>query len=136
VAGFPPRQPEFESSSGHVGFVVDKVALGQGFSEYFGFPCQFLFHRLLHTHHHHHLPSGSGTRGQVLVRSTKWTQFHPTARNQEKELMVTFYGILNTDGLIFVTCLEQYSSVGGQQPTGTIQRLCHGLIAYSYLRGL
>jgi hypothetical protein len=27
-----------------VGFVVDKVALGQGFSEYFGFPCQFSFH--------------------------------------------------------------------------------------------
>jgi hypothetical protein len=25
--------------SGHVGFVVDKVALGQVFSEYFGFPC-------------------------------------------------------------------------------------------------
>jgi hypothetical protein len=24
-----------------VGFVVDKVALGQVFSEYFGFPCQF-----------------------------------------------------------------------------------------------
>jgi hypothetical protein len=22
---------------------VDKVALGQGFSEYFGFPCQFSF---------------------------------------------------------------------------------------------
>jgi hypothetical protein len=27
-----------------VGFVVDKVALGQVFSEYFGFPCQSLFH--------------------------------------------------------------------------------------------
>jgi hypothetical protein len=26
--------------SDHVGFVVDKVALGQVFSEYFGFPCQ------------------------------------------------------------------------------------------------
>jgi hypothetical protein len=26
-----------------VGFVVDKVALGQVFSEYFGFPCQSLF---------------------------------------------------------------------------------------------
>jgi hypothetical protein len=26
-----------------VGFVVDKVALEQVFSEYFGFPCQFLF---------------------------------------------------------------------------------------------
>jgi hypothetical protein len=28
-------------------FVVDKVALGQVFFEYFGFPCQFLFHELL-----------------------------------------------------------------------------------------
>jgi hypothetical protein len=27
-------------------FVVDKVALGQVFSEYFGFPCQFSFHQL------------------------------------------------------------------------------------------
>jgi hypothetical protein len=26
-----------------VGFVVDKVALGQVFSEYFDFPCQFSF---------------------------------------------------------------------------------------------
>jgi hypothetical protein len=30
-----------------VGFVVDKVALGQDFSEYFGFPCQSLFHQFL-----------------------------------------------------------------------------------------
>jgi hypothetical protein len=37
VAGFPPRRPEFEPTSGHVGFVVDKVILGQVFSEYFGF---------------------------------------------------------------------------------------------------
>jgi hypothetical protein len=35
--GFDPR-------SDHVGFVVDKVALGKVFSEYFGFPCQFSFH--------------------------------------------------------------------------------------------
>jgi hypothetical protein len=39
--------------SGYVGFLVDKAALGQDFSEYFGFSCQS-FHRLLHTHHHHH----------------------------------------------------------------------------------
>jgi hypothetical protein len=32
--------------------VVDKVALGQVFSEYFGFPCQSSFHQLLHNHHH------------------------------------------------------------------------------------
>jgi hypothetical protein len=44
----------FVHRSGHVEFVVDEVALGQVFSEYFGFPCQFAFHRLLHNHHHHH----------------------------------------------------------------------------------
>jgi hypothetical protein len=35
-----------------LGFVVDKVALGQVFSEYFGFPCQSLFHQILHHHNH------------------------------------------------------------------------------------
>jgi hypothetical protein len=29
---------------------VDKVALGRGSSEYFGFACQSLFHQLLYTH--------------------------------------------------------------------------------------
>jgi hypothetical protein len=48
--------------SGHVGFVVDKVALGQVFSEYFGFPCQSSFHQLLNNHHHK--SSGAGTIGQ------------------------------------------------------------------------
>jgi hypothetical protein len=42
----------FEPGSGHVGFVVHKVALRQVFSEYFGFPCQSSFHQLLHNHHH------------------------------------------------------------------------------------
>jgi hypothetical protein len=36
----------------HVGFVVDKAALGQVFSEYFGFSCQSLFHQFLHHHNH------------------------------------------------------------------------------------
>jgi hypothetical protein len=58
VAGFPPRRP----GSGHVGFVVDKVALVKVFSEYFGFPCQFSFHQLLHNHHQ--LSSGACAIGQ------------------------------------------------------------------------
>jgi hypothetical protein len=45
--------------------VVDKVALGQVFSEFFGFPSQFSFHRLLHIHHH--LSSGAGTVGQLVA---------------------------------------------------------------------
>jgi hypothetical protein len=38
VVGFPLRRPGFEPGSSHVGFVVDKVALGHVFSEYLGFP--------------------------------------------------------------------------------------------------
>jgi hypothetical protein len=52
VAGFPPRRPGFEPGSGQLGFVVDKVALAQFFSEYFGFPCQSSFHQILHHHNH------------------------------------------------------------------------------------
>jgi hypothetical protein len=39
-AGFPPLRPGFELGSCHVGFVVDKLALEQGFSEYFNFRCE------------------------------------------------------------------------------------------------
>jgi hypothetical protein len=58
---FPPRRSGFEPWSEHVGFVLDKAALGQVFSEHFVFHLQ-TFHRLLHTHH----PSlsGAGTVGQ------------------------------------------------------------------------
>jgi hypothetical protein len=49
-AGFPPRRPGFAYGQ-HLGFVVDKAALMQVFSEYFGYPCQS-FHRFLHYHNH------------------------------------------------------------------------------------
>jgi hypothetical protein len=64
AAGFPPGRPRFEPVSGNVGFVMGKVALAQVSSEYFGFPCQFSFHRLLHIHH---LSSGAGTIGQLVA---------------------------------------------------------------------
>jgi hypothetical protein len=60
-------QSGFDPGSGQVEFVVDKVALGQVFSEYFGFPCQTSFHQLLHNHPH--LSSGAGTIGQ------NWSQY-------------------------------------------------------------
>jgi hypothetical protein len=44
VTGFPMRWPRFEPRYGHMGFVVDKVALGQVISDYLGFCCQSLFH--------------------------------------------------------------------------------------------
>jgi hypothetical protein len=63
--------------------VVDKVVLGQDFSEYFGFPCQSSFHQLLHNHPH--LSPGAGTIGQ------KWPQYKglsPTPTNNKKKLQV------------------------------------------------
>jgi hypothetical protein len=49
---------------GHMGFVVDKVALGLVFSEYFGFSYQCSFHRLLYIHH---LIAGAGRIGQLVA---------------------------------------------------------------------
>jgi hypothetical protein len=61
----PTRWPSFEPRSGHVGSVVDKVALGHVFSEYFCFRCQFSFCRLLHINHH--LASRAGAIGQLVA---------------------------------------------------------------------
>jgi hypothetical protein len=48
LASSPLRpRPEFFFSI----FVVDKAAMGQVFSEYFGFPCK-TFHQFLHHHNH------------------------------------------------------------------------------------
>jgi hypothetical protein len=58
---------------------MDKVALEQVFSEYFGFPCQLSFHRLLHTHHH--LPPGDGTRGQIVADVPSGLDLTPPQRN-------------------------------------------------------
>jgi hypothetical protein len=59
----------FDTKSGHVGFVEDKLALGQGFSECFGFSCKLTFYRLLHNHHHHHHHPGLVT-DQIVADMT------------------------------------------------------------------
>jgi hypothetical protein len=65
VTGIPPRRPGFDPGSVHVGFVVDKLALGQVFPPSTSvFPCQFHptgapllgkmeknYHLSLHLHH-------------------------------------------------------------------------------------
>jgi hypothetical protein len=50
-----------------VGFVVDKAALGQVLSEYFGFPCQS-FNLFLHQHNHPGLAQEA-----IGGRSAEWT---------------------------------------------------------------
>jgi hypothetical protein len=84
VAGFPPRRPWFELGSGHVEILVDKVALGQIFSEYFGFPCQSLFHQFLHNHHY--LSSVADERVNLFLMNMlgfSWS-VHPSFRTTHK----------------------------------------------------
>jgi hypothetical protein len=48
--GFPIPWVVFDPRLCRVRFVVDKMALGQVFSEYFSLPFQFSFYWLLHIH--------------------------------------------------------------------------------------
>jgi hypothetical protein len=59
--------------------MVDKVTLGQVFSEYFDFPCQFSFHRLLNDHH---LSSGPGTIGQTVAAVPSGLNLSPGEREK------------------------------------------------------
>jgi hypothetical protein len=77
------RRPRHSSTHSTAGFVVDKVALGQVFSGYFSFPCQYSFHQFLHHHNH---------PGQVQL-ANQWPPFrvdpaglHPPLRELKKNM--------------------------------------------------
>jgi hypothetical protein len=76
------RHPGFEPRSCYVGFVVDKVVHCQVFSEYFGFPCQFSFYRLLHNC----LLSGAGTTGQLVADVPNGLSLTPPQETRKKKL--------------------------------------------------
>jgi hypothetical protein len=69
-----PWFSRLEYGSGNVGFVVDKVALGQVFSEYFGFLCRLF--------HNHHLSSGAGTIGQTVASVPSRLSLTPNNKQQ------------------------------------------------------
>jgi hypothetical protein len=78
-----------QARSCHVRSVVDKVALGQVFSEFFGFPCQLSFHRLLHIHHH--LSSGDGTIGQLVADVPSGLSLTPPQETTKKKAKPTLF---------------------------------------------
>jgi hypothetical protein len=60
---------------------VDKVALEQVFSEYFGFPSHFFFFHILHTR----LSSKAGKIGPIVTYLiNKWTPAHFTPRKEKQ----------------------------------------------------
>jgi hypothetical protein len=64
------------------GICGGQKALGQVFCGYFGFPCQFSFHRLLHTRH---LSSGAGTRGQLVADVPSGLSLTPPQETKKKK---------------------------------------------------
>jgi hypothetical protein len=85
-----------------VGFVVDRVALGQVFCKYFGFPCHFSFHQLLHTHH---LSSGGGTIGQILADVPSGLSLTPPQEAKKEKLKQVF-----TELIVMFTLLAKIFS--------------------------
>jgi hypothetical protein len=96
-SGFSPPRSEFEPRSDHVEFVVDKVALRQVFSEYFGFPCQLSSHRLLYIHHH---PSSrAGTMGKLVADLPSGLIVRLTAPQETKKKILGEYEVSSSNAL-------------------------------------
>jgi hypothetical protein len=106
----------FEPKSSQVGFVVNKVALGQIFSEYCGFSYQFAFHPLLHTHH---LSSGAGTIDQLVAEIPSGLRLAPP---QETKLAIYISSTL---------WIVEFRSMEGAELEATS---CNRLVC-SYVRG-
>jgi hypothetical protein len=70
--------------------VVEKAALGQVFSEYFGFPCQSGYQFV---HHHYH--PGWYNR-PIGGRSAEWTQLGSTPPLQKKLLRTSLIVLTDT----------------------------------------
>jgi hypothetical protein len=71
-----------------VGFVVDKVVLGQVFSEYFGFPCRLL-------HFYRHLSTGAGTIGQLVADVPSVLSLTPSQGKKKQRVVYGIYLIFD-----------------------------------------
>jgi hypothetical protein len=67
-----------------VGLVLDKEALEQVFSEYFGFLCQS-FHRVFYIHYHP--SSGAGTLDQIMANVTIELSLNPLPKEKKKRFL-------------------------------------------------
>jgi hypothetical protein len=84
--------------------VVDKVALGLVFSEYFGFSFQFSFHQMLYTH----LASGAGTIGQLVADVRSGLSLTPPQETKEKTTVkLRIFPNATVSNTILSTCRSQ-----------------------------
>jgi hypothetical protein len=110
---------------------VDKVALGQVFSKYFGFLFQFSFHRLLHTHH---LSSGTGTIGRlvaVVLGGLILVQFQETGKKlQYVTVPPSHNAAANTTSLLLALVLLTRGPETPPVPLCKVQLLLRNLPSY------
>jgi hypothetical protein len=84
-----------------MGFVVDKMALEQIFSDYFGYPCKFSFQRLLYTRH---LSSGAGKIGQLVADVPSGFSLIPHQETKEKLRLIFSLRMLGASARIANGC--------------------------------
>jgi hypothetical protein len=77
VAGLPPRRPGFDAGSVHVGFVVDKVALGQLFLPVLRFSTASFIPPVLH--YKEKRKNESSSQGCTISLKTVTVQFGSVA---------------------------------------------------------
>jgi hypothetical protein len=106
--------------------MVYKVALGQVFSEYFGFPCQFSFHRLLHIHH---LSSGAGTIGKILANVPSGLTL-PPPQETNKQTNKQERGLLGCDAVHFCGLMPKFP----RNTPPTPSRMCRFQVQLSLRR--
>jgi hypothetical protein len=114
-----------------VGFVVDKVALGQVFSEYFGFPCKSSFHQLLHNHPH--LSSGADTIGQKCPQY-KGLSPTPLAIKNSNSAIFAKFSKLNTNDTNTIVVIEKVKPFIGKLSLWDRKIECTSLALFSRLK--
>jgi hypothetical protein len=97
VAGFPPRRPGFNPRSGYVGFVVDEMALRQGFLRALRFPLPVIIPPTAP----YSSSSSSNIRGWYnrsnSGRRTTWTQSQALPQKREKKKRKNIFFTVITD---------------------------------------
>jgi hypothetical protein len=100
-----------------VGFVVDKVLLGQVFSKYFGFLYKFSFHQMLHTH----LSSGPGTVGQLVANIPSGHSLTLPHPKKLKNISSSYSSALKMEGAGFSETLVMiYQTTLCYMPEGSV----------------
>jgi hypothetical protein len=106
------------------------VALGQVFSEYFGFPCQSSFHQLLHNHPQ--LSSGVCTLGQ------KWPHYlvdlvppHKIKKRPDIALLKVIWKYTLPDTLLYTAqCTHIHIHIGATQSDADLKFFCFNSLNY------